>query len=384
MRLLLACGVSAAVVLAAPFMGRMQSLLRSSVSTRVYVLLLSGVVIGSIVAAVATAFIRIKGNRGKRVAAMAAAVGLGLAYTAVMSTGDGTIDAVERVHFVEYGLIAVLFYRVWRRPSTTLGAALSNVEGRVGDLSTLVLPILCGFIVGTFDEWLQWFIPYRVGEMHDVFLNFTALVCGVLFGLALEPPPTFSWRVGPGGWSRIGVGTAAAVLVFGTFVGVVHLGYLLNVDGIGHFASRHTAAELEALQRDRDSRWLTSPPLNIPRLSREDQYLDEGLWHVRERNRRWDANDIPAAWHENLILERFFAPVLDRQTYVSQNGNRWPPEHRADAEARGAGADAPYVSTAEPYPILVWSKSWYWSLLAIAALLCATPPALARRRGTND
>ena len=224
MRLLLACAVSAAVVLASPFMGRLQSLLRSSVSTRVYVLLLGGVVIGSIAAAVVTAFIRIKGNRGKRVAAMAAAIGLGLAYTAIMSTGDATIDAVERVHFIEYGLIAVLFYRVWRRPSTTLGAALSNVEGRAGDLSTLVLPILCGLIVGTLDEWLQWFIPYRVGEMHDVLLNFTSLVCGVLFGLALEPPPAFSWRLAPDGWSRLGVATAAAVLVFGAFVGVIHLG----------------------------------------------------------------------------------------------------------------------------------------------------------------
>ncbi len=361
-------------------MGRLQSLLRSSVSTRVYVLLLSGVVIGSIAAAVATAFIRIKGNRGKRVAAMAAAIGLGLAYTAVMSTGDGTIDAVERVHFVEYGLIAVLFYRVWRRPSTTLGAALSNVEGRAGDASTLVLPILCGFIVGTLDEWLQWFIPYRVGEMHDVLLNFTALVCGVLFGLALEPPPAFSWRLAPDGWSRLGVATAAAVQVFGAFVGIVHVGYVLQVEGIGAFASRHTVVELEALQRERDARWLAAPPLNIPRLSREDQYLDEGLWHVRERNRRWDANDIAAAWRENLILERLFAPVLDRPTYVSQTGNRWPPEHRADAEASGGGAGATYVSAAEPYPILVWPKSLYWVVVVSAAMLCATLPVLFRKR----
>ena len=110
--------------------------------------------------------------------------------------------------------------------------------------------------------------------------------------------------------------TAAAVLVFGAFVGVVHLGYVLQVDGIGAFASRHTIAELEALQRDRDARWLATPPLNIARLSREDQYLDEGLWHVRERNRLWDEQQFTAAWHENLILERFFTPVLDRQTYV--------------------------------------------------------------------
>ena len=119
MRLLMACAVSTLIVLASPFMGRLQSLLRSSVSTRVYVLLLGGVVIGSIAAAIAAAFIRIKGHRTRRVAAMAAAIGLGLAYTTAMSTGDPTIDAVERVHFIEYGLIAVLFYRVWRRVGPT-------------------------------------------------------------------------------------------------------------------------------------------------------------------------------------------------------------------------------------------------------------------------
>jgi hypothetical protein len=297
---------------------------------------------------------------------MAAAIALGLAYTSVLSTGIPEIDAVERVHFVEYGLIAVLFYRVWRRPSTPLGAALSNVEGRAGDASTIMLPILCGFIVGTLDEWLQWFIPYRVGEMHDVVLNFTALVCGVLFGVALEPPPTFSWRPGAGGWLRIGVASAAAVLVFGAFVGVVHLGHVVRVEGIGQFSSRHTAAELDALQLDRAERWLTAPPLNIARLSREDQYLDEGLWHVRERNRRWDAEQITAAWHENLILERFFAPVLDRPTYVSASGTRWPAEHRADAQSR-AVADPAFISQAEGYPILAWSKRLYWSIVVLAA-----------------
>ena len=365
MRLLLACAVSAAVVLSAPFMGRMQSLLRASISTRAYVVLLGTVVGGAILTAIVLAFLRIQAHRGRRIAAMALALGVGFVYTSLLSTGIPEIDAVERVHFVQYGLIAVLFYRVWRR---------------AGDLSTLVLPILCGFIVGTLDEWLQWFIPYRVGEMHDVWLNFTALVCGLLFGLALEPPPAFSIRLDPDGWSRIGIATAATVLVFGAFVGVVHVGYLLQVDGVGAFASRHTVFELEALQRDRDARWLATPPLNIPRLSREDQYLDEGLWHVRERNRLWDAQQIASAWRENLILERFFAPVLDRSTYVSVNGNRWPPEHRADAETRGAGGGAPFVSAAEPYPILVWPKSLYWVVVVSTAVLGVALPVVFRRR----
>jgi VanZ family protein len=361
MRLFLACAFSALIVLASPFMGQLQSLLRASVSTRAYVWSLGGVVIGSIAAAVAAAFIRIKAHRRRRVAAMAVAIGLGLAYTANLSTGDPTIDAVERVHFIEYGLIAVLFYRVWRR---------------AGDVSTILMPVLCGFIVGTLDEWLQWFIPYRVGEMHDVFLNLTALACGVLFGIALEPPPSFSLRSEGRARARIGLAAGAAVLVFAAFVSSVHLGYTHDVDGIGQFQSQHTLEELNDSQADRMERWRSEPPIGIRRLSREDQYLDEGLWHVRERNLRWDTGDITAAWHENLILERFFTPVLDSPSYASKTGTRWPPEHRADAETRRTPTTVPFVSAAAPRTIYLWPKVVYWPAIGAVALLLMAPALL--------
>lgn len=364
MRLLAACAVSAAIVLASPFMGRLQSLLRSSLSTRVYVLLLGGAVAASIAAAIVGAFVRIKGHRTRRIALMAAALVLGVAYIAVMSTGDATIDAVERVHFVEYGLIAVLFYRVWR---TT------------GDMSAIVLPLMCGFIVGTLDEWLQWFIPYRVGEMHDVFLNLTALGCGVLFGMALEPPQPPPFNVTVAGVRRTGVVAAAGILVFAGFVGSVHLGYTHDVEGIG-FQSQHTVEELKALQADRAERWKREPPIAIRRLSREDQYLDEALWHVRERNRRWDAGDFNAAWHENLILERFFVPVLDSQTYAAPNGTRWPAEHRVDAHKRLTTSSTPFISAAAPRTIYTWSKAAYWTSVSAMCLLFLLPAAMRTRR----
>jgi hypothetical protein len=144
--------------------------------------------------------------------------------------------------------------------------------------------------------------------------------------------------------------------------------------------SRHTIEQLEALQRDRNQRWLTAPPIGIARLSREDQYLDEGLWHVRERNERWDAGEITAAWRENLILERFFTPVLDRPTYASRDGNRWPPEHRADAQARADHSRQDFISVAEPYPILDWDGTAYWiGVGAAAAILAAAGVTVSRK-----
>ena len=272
---------------------------------------------------------------------MAAAIGLGLAYTAVMSTGDATIDAVERVHFVEYGLIAVLFYRVWRR---------------AGDASTLVLPILCGFIVGTLDEWLQWFIPYRVGEMHDVLLNFTALVCGVLFGLALEPPPAFSWRPGPDGWSRIGVARrqpcwcsapSSASCIWVTCC-------TSKASAHSRRAIRWSSSSFAA--RSRRAMAGGAAPQHSASVAGRSVSRRGVMARARTQPVDGTTEDITAAWHENLILERFFAPVLDRQTYVSVNGNRWPPSTGPTRKSR-AIPDPAFVSQAESYPILAWSKN---------------------------
>ncbi|HET9706104.1 MAG TPA: VanZ family protein [Vicinamibacterales bacterium] len=367
MRFILAAAVSAAVILSSPFMGRLQSLLQSNLSARGYLLLLGGVVAGAILLAIVAAFRRSRQHRAWRAAAMALAIAIGVLYTQLMSTGVATTDAVERVHFIEYGAIAVLFYRVWRR---------------VGDPSTIILPLLCGIAVGTVDEWVQWFIPYRVGEAHDVLLNLTSLACGVLFGIALEPPPSFSWRPQPPSVRRIGIAGAVVVLLFAGFVDSVHLGHQIDVPGVGRFLSRYSLDELETLQKDRNVRWQAQPPIGISRLSREDQYLDEAIWHVRERNRLWAAADATGAWHENLILERFFVPVLDRPTYVSPSGTRWPPDHRADAAAR-ATPSVSYVSAAEAQPLMTWPRAGFWAVVIalVTGILAATVrPALRTDR----
>ena len=116
-----------------------------------------------------------------------------------------------------------------------------------GDASIVILPLLAGFAVGTFDEWLQWFIPFRVGEAHDVFINLAALVCGLLFAVALLPPADFRARLQPASWRRLGVALAIVWLIFAAFVSQVHLGHMVNVADIGRFKSHYSADELNAL-----------------------------------------------------------------------------------------------------------------------------------------
>ena len=68
-----------------------------------------------------------------------------------------------------------------------------------------VLPMLAGIAVGTLEEWLQWFIPGRVGDMRDVFLNGVAIVCGLLFSVGVDPPDAGAFALRPGSLRRIGV-----------------------------------------------------------------------------------------------------------------------------------------------------------------------------------
>ena len=362
MHLVLASIASATIVLASPFMGQLQSFLRRSLSTKNYVLLFGVGVLAAVGFAILFAFFRIRERRAARFALLLVALVFGGSYMWATGTPYPEVNAVERVHFVEYGLIAFLFYRAWVK---------------AGDPSIIILPLLAGFMVGTLDEWLQWFIPVRVGEAHDVMLNLASITCGLLFGLALQPPASFTMRLAPASIRTTGLAAAMVWLVFATFVSQVHLGYLNNEPAIGRFHSHYTAAGLDALQADRAARWKANPPLELRRLSQEDQYLDEGLWHVRHRN----LAELATAWRENLILERYFAPVLDTATYASPNGNRWPAEQRADMATRAASIVVDYTSRAEPYPIVTWSKTMFWTVtLIIAVLLAGLPRALRTDR----
>ena len=353
--------VAATLVLSAPFIGQLRTWLRDGVGER-FPLLMAVVVSATAGAGLAFALRQIRQHRALRYAALGLAVVLAAGYAALSRTGNAEVDAVERFHFIEYGVVTLLFYKAWR-PS--------------GDGTVLVLPVLAAFIVGVCEEWLQWFIPARVGEVRDVVLNLIAIGCGLLFSLGLDPPPRLSVSLVPGARRRVLAMTAAAVVVFGLFFDSVHLGHEIADRQAGVFRSRYTAEQLLALANERAIKWRSNPPLTWSRLSREDQYFSEGVAHIQQRNRRWDEGNILAARHENLILERYYAPVLDTPSYLSATGHRWPDEQRAHAESRPGPGFMIYDSDALPYPVFTWPRWAFW--LGPASLVAGLVRVLGRR-----
>jgi hypothetical protein len=359
LRLALALLVSAGVILSSPFIRDIRDWIRATFPGQ-YATIVAAAVAIAIAIALIVAVARIRERRAFRYAAILAALALGTAYAAWNAQGIPEVDAVERVHFVEYGIVTLLFYRVWRPR---------------GDASMIVMPVLAGIAVGTLEEWLQWFIPGRVGDMRDVFLNIAAIVCGLLFSIGVNPPRRLADATAfrAGSLRSVGVVAAGVALLFATFVYSVHVGTEIRDRDAGSFRSRYDAAALGRLSQDRVVEWQRHPPIERPRSrSREDQYMSEGLLHVSERNRRWEAGDFVTAWHENLILEKYFAPVLDTPSYISRTGHRWPPGQRADGEQRArtataAGAPA-FVSKADVaegrHFIRIWPASIFWIVVA--------------------
>ncbi len=350
-RFVLAGASAAALVLSGPYAGLARDAIKSALSNRFGAVVNAGMLVLA-VGAVGLVLVRIRTRRGLRYGALIAAAVLGVAYGVGFAAGSADTRAVERLHFLEYGVVTWLFYRAWR------------------PLDTGVVPLLaglCGVLVGLADELLQWYVPLRVGELRDVALDAAAIGCGALVSLALDPPS--AWRRGAAR-SRRPLGTLAAVVVVAltAFSQIVHLGYAIQDPDVGVFRSRYTDAQLEALGAERASAWRANPPAALHRLGREDQYLAEGIWHVQRRNRAWTAGDLFASWRENLILERYFRPVLDTPSYLAPDGVRWPPAQRADAAARTAGTAArPYVSRADLIPIVVWPAVWVWTIAGVLA-----------------
>ena len=340
------------IVFGSPYAGQLRGTLQSSFPDQ-YRWIVGGVVAVAALVAIVSAVgrLRRRGHSsqsatdrgsaqalGLRYALIALAVTISAIYALAVRSGNPDVDVVEALHFVEYGIVAYLFYRAWRsRP----------------DLSGVVFAACAGLAVGVADEWVQWFVPGRVGEMHDVALNAVAVGCGLLFSMAVHPPA--SLRVPPAARSRLALGAALSGLMVAIagFVDRVHLGYEVNDGQVGIFRSQYDARTLAAAAANRPARWNASPP-PVGGFRREDHYLSEGLWHVQRRNLAVTAGDPWTAWNENAILERFYAPVLDR-------GARWPAEQRSGIEQSVRGsARGSYVSDAAPYPIYLVRRSTFW------------------------
>lgn len=361
-----AIAVSLLFILWSPFIGEIRNAIRLAFPGRFVAILTATVGTGLAVAA-AGAAMRIRERRLARYGAVALAVLLAAWYGLTFRTGNPEIDAVERFHFLEYGLVGFLFYRA-TKPAR--------------DPSIFMATLLWGALAGTCEEWVQWLVPRRVGEARDVALDLYAVACGVIFSVAVDPPAGFTWHVSADARRRLARFAALVVVAFAIFFHAAHLGYEVTDEEIGHFRSSFTRAELFGLETQRAAEWSRDPPRALPLVGKEDFYLTEGGWRVQLRNDCYARGQFYEAWMENRILEKYFDPFLDLHSFSSGDPHRWPPAQRAEVAGRVAGVSAgAYVSpVGEPW-IFVWpTKVQFWTAIGVMLILLVGVTENAERK----
>ena len=351
-RLATALTVSLLVVAAAPFLGSIQSAAAAVLGKRFYVPVLGLAFALALGLVLAWTLWRIRERRAWRFALLATALLLMALQIFVWNRGMARLDAVERIHFLFYGLLALLFYRVFRW---------------WGGIPALAATLLAVVTIGTVDEWLQWLVPVRTGEWFDVLLNSYAGLCGVLFAVAVEPLEGEEWSARSGSWRQLSRLAAATLLVLAGFVHCAHLGYAHLDDELGvHFHSYFTLDELAELSQRRAIEWREEPPPPLGPLQIEDYFRTEAGWRVSYRNAAIQNGLLFAADRENLILEKYYAPFLEIGHALS------PKVRERLVAARQPGSDRIHVSPADLGRVFVWpSKTvlWIMVLAAVGTLL---------------
>jgi VanZ family protein len=257
----------------------------------------------------------------------------------------------EAIHFIQYGILAVLVFR-----------ALTHCSS---DLSIyFIAAIICG-IIGTIDESIQWITPKRVWDLGDIWINFLSAWL-VQVGIALGFRPKYfenrPTRASLRSLCRTSIGAVFILWIcllntptriawyadripglgFLKYHDSVMLeyGYLYNHQDTGIFRSRFSAEEL----RLNDQKRAQEAAKILDRYQTKTQYMEflqiytpisdpfvhEARVHLQSRDHHFrkaqEHRDDPylykrhlnIAYRENQIMERYFTKTLQSSSY------EWP------------------------------------------------------------
>jgi hypothetical protein len=303
-----------------------------------------GRTVAAVLVAAAVSTLVVLGRRMGRLPNRTIAWVAGITTVSVLWTVSLRRSPEETVHFLEYGVLAILLHRALR-PS-------------IRDVLVFAAGALIGSLVGTVDEMIQWLSPGRYWDWRDLALNGGA---GVLTQLVI-------WRIVPRSRRSIDpasvrfvlrlaaaqlalltvclANTPARVARYAPYLpGGEHLTSSLNpmaeyghrhvVPGFGVFNSRLT---LEALQQEDATRpvevaglldenrhsyghFLDTWPVDLDPFTYEARVhlfaRDRNLAKARAQDFRGSTavEQLTVAWHENRLMEVMFGNTLNASSY---------------------------------------------------------------------
>ncbi|MYA07754.1 MAG: VanZ family protein [Holophagales bacterium] len=322
------------IVGSAPFLGRLTRWIQEEVD-RSLLVIVPTILFWGAAAAFVVWIVRVSRRlRWRNYAALGAGALWAIVQATALARGRPEESALERMHLVLYGVVALLLYRAFLRGGRSAIAAA---------FSAVVLTSL----VGLADEFVQWLVWTRVGDFYDCVLNASAAGCGVVFGAGLfgfdfRTPATAERKMIAVLW--LWFVTASFLLADRT-----NLGRLIVDPELGSFRSYYTAGLLEHLNDDRRTRWPAKQP-PVPPFQPwqiQDHFLNEATWHVQARNEAFDAEDWATAAAEQAILDRYYPSVLEEVRNPDGSlRHAFPMERVQRLQEEGAAPVASYESSA--------------------------------------
>ena len=358
------------IVGSAPFLGRLTRWIQEEVD-RSLLVIVPTVLFWAAAAAFGVWVVRsISRLRWTNYGALAVGAIWAVVQATALARGRPEESALERMHLVLYGLVALLLYRAFLRAGRSAVSAAA---------SAVVLTSL----VGLADEFVQWLVWTRAGDFYDCLLNCSAACCGVVFGLGLfgfdTRSPSLSERRA---LAVLWIAFAAASV---GLLDLMNLGHRIADSELGSFRSYSTADGLERLNDERRFRWTSKQPPLPPfePWQIQDHFLNEATWHVQARNEAFDAEDWPVAAAEQAILNRYYPTVLEEVRGPEGNPRHAFPQERAERLRQEGAVPVPtYESRAGGNRIWIWPR-FLAPVLLVLAFLPVIPLFMARAsRGT--
>jgi hypothetical protein len=214
-----------------------------------------------------------------------------------------TIPA-ERLHFIQYALLAVAIERVLRP--------------HIQDAGRPFIAMLSAYFIGMGDETIQWILPNRHGEIMDVFLN----GWGGVLGISLLP------------WPQQGLPSASHRLMFVmlTIAVISSILFTFGTRDFGHmivdesegfrFRSRLSPEDLREYDLKngtslgrvlRQEKGLRYPEFLRKYPANKYPFLHEMRVHIFCRDQHAENGSAKSSWialRENQILESYFGRTL--------------------------------------------------------------------------
>lgn len=273
---------------------------------------------------------------------LAAGYGLGIWMLPVLA---------ERVHFVEYGLLALL--AVW---------ALAT-RGRSRGIYPAA--VLITYLAGVGDETIQWLLPNRVGEWRDLVLNGASGLLAI-WGLAMVwRPEGLDAPVSHRDRRLLAWLTLAAVAVTGLFLlGVHEYGWLLEEEGCqtrSNLRPEQVRGITPEIYRSEPG---TNPVVDAFAQEARDHH-GMSRWYLEQEMPRKAAGEVH-------LLETVYAVAR------AEEGWTWSEEEQGRMKPHRPDRDAPYLSRYRD-ELLVRFRPWQVVLVWVLALVAAGIPAVRLR-----